>query len=588
MKNKQIIVGLIFTLFLFAGFINIPGNTENLRVFAKAYGYVKYFHPSDEAQEINWSKFASYGAKEIENCRTREQVVETLNRLFSPVAPSVRFIISKSKPDYNLKVITPNNRSACKLTFWQHQGVSTGMKMSGVYKSVRVNSGTPVGEKIFDDQPQFGTIITKNIGNDIYCQVPLVLYRNEKGTYPKADSASLRKLRVDLSRFDFDPEKLSLRTGNIINVWNVFQHFYPYFDVVDVNWDNELTKALSRCYTDKTPEDHLITLEKFTAPLKDGHIFVTCNSLAYAAPPIWWEWIENKLVITRNFKNNPDIHIGDIVTQIDGISSAKYFEEINSRISAGTKGWLNKQAERMSLLGARGSVLKVTINGKSIDIPRENNPYDSWLALKKDEKRYRQIDANIWYLNMDMIEMDTINKLMPALEKCKAIICDARGYPKGNHFFINHLMRTDDTTAAWMQIPRIVYPDREKIIGYFKANWISMMKATNPYLGNKKIIYIIDGGAISYAESCLGYIEGYKLATIVGQPTAGTNGNVNPFELPGGYTIRWTGMKVLKHNGNQHHGIGILPNVYVTKTIQGIKDGRDEFLDKAIEIAKQK
>ena len=52
-------------------------------------------------------------------------------------------------------------------------------------------------------------------------------------------------------------------------------------------------------------------------------------------------------------------------------------------------------------------------------------------------------------------------------------------------------------------------------------------------------------------------------------------------------TMPWTGMKVLKHNGSQHHGIGILPDIYVSKTIQGIKDGRDEFLEKAIEIAKK-
>ena len=84
----------------------------------------------------------------------------------------------------------------------------------------------------------------------------------------------------------------------------------------------------------------------------------------------------------------------------------------------------------------------------------------------------------------------------------------------------------------------------------------------------------------------MGYIEGYQLATIVGQPTAGTNGNVNPFSLPGRYNISWTGMKVLKHDGSQHHGIGILPDIYVEKTIQGIKDGRDEFLEKALEIAR--
>jgi C-terminal processing protease CtpA/Prc len=357
---------------------------------------------------------------------------------------------------------------------------------------------------------------------------------------------------------------------------------------VNVNWDNELTKALSRCFTDVSSKDNLITLEKFTAPLKDGHIFVNSSALKFASLPITWEWIENKLVITHSLSTNQNINVGDIVTQIDGIQPEKYFEEINSQISAGTKGWLNYRANRMSLWGERGSVMKLTINDKPIDITRSSDLYYVERAIKINEKPYRKISDSIWYLNMSLIEMDTINKLLPELAKCKAIICDARGYPKGNHEFITHLMQKDDTTSSWMQIPLFIYPDHENIAGYFKANWMTMMKAKEPYLGNKKIVYIIDGSAISYAESCLGYIEGYKLATLVGQPSAGTNGDINPFDLPGGFTISWTGMKVLKHNGSQHHGIGILPNVYVTKTIQGIKEHRDEFLDKAIEVAKQK
>jgi C-terminal processing protease CtpA/Prc len=114
-----------------------------------------------------------------------------------------------------------------------------------------------------------------------------------------------------------------------------------------------------------------------------------------------------------------------------------------------------------------------------------------------------------------------------------------------------------------------------------------MLDTAKPYLGDKQIIFITDGSAISYAESFMGYIEGYKLATIVGQPTAGTNGNINPFKLPGGYSLSWTGMKVYKHDGSQHHGIGVKPDIYVSKTIEGIKARRDEFLEKAIEMTEQ-
>lgn len=588
MKNRSVSIGLVLTIILFVGCTSNSGKVGNLSTYAKAYGYVKYFHPSDEASQIDWVKFSAYGADKIEKCKTKEQVVATLNNLFSPIAPSVRFLTSKSKPAYDLKIITPDITTGFRLTYWQHQGVGIGMMMKRGYKSVRVGSGHPIEGKIFDSQPVFGRIITKEIGDQIYCQVPLVLYRNDKNTYPQTDSLAFKQLKTEIEKFDYNQDMLSLRLGNVINIYNVFQHFYPYFDVVNVKWDNELTKALTRCFTDKSPKDYLITLEKFTAPLNDGHIFLNSSQLRSASPPIAWEWIEGKLVITHNLSSNPNINIGDIVTQIDGIQPEKYFEEINSQISAGTNGWLNYRANRRSLYGERGSVMKLTINSEPIDVVRNSVPYEMDLAFRKNGNPYRQIGDSIGYLNMSVMEMDTINKLLPALTKCKAIICDARGYPNRNHEFITHLMQMDDTTTSWMQVPQIIYPDYEDIAGYFKSNWIPMMKARKPYLGNKKIVYIIDGSTISYAESCLGYVEGYKLAILVGQPTAGTNGDINPFDLPGGYTISWTGLKVLKHNGSRHHGIGIIPDVYVTKTIQGIKEHRDEFLDKAIEVAEQK
>ena len=86
----------------------------------------------------------------------------------------------------------------------------------------------------------------------------------------------------------------------------------------------------------------------------------------------------------------------------------------------------------------------------------------------------------------------------------------------------------------------------------------------------------------------MGIIEAYHLADeIVGEPTAGTNGNVNPFVLPGGYRVIWTGMKVLKHDGSQHHLVGIQPTVPMKPTIAGIREDQDELLQKAVEIIKE-
>jgi C-terminal processing protease CtpA/Prc len=134
-------------------------------------------------------------------------------------------------------------------------------------------------------------------------------------------------------------------------------------------------------------------------------------------------------------------------------------------------------------------------------------------------------------------------------------------------------------------VPIITKPDHLNIDDYdTRGRWD--LKPIAPRL-KARIAFLTDGRAISYAESYMGIIEAYKLAEIVGEPTAGTNGNVNPVTFPGGYTVVWTGMKVLKHDGSQHHGVGIQPTVPVSRTIQGVREKRDEQLERAVSIVSQ-
>jgi C-terminal processing protease CtpA/Prc len=101
-----------------------------------------------------------------------------------------------------------------------------------------------------------------------------------------------------------------------------------------------------------------------------------------------------------------------------------------------------------------------------------------------------------------------------------------------------------------------------------------------------KKVFLTNGRAISYSETIMAIVEGYRLGEIVGGPTAGTNGNTNPFTVPGGFQINWTGMKVLKHDGSRHHGVGIVPTVPASRTRAGVADGRDEVLERALSLLK--
>ena len=71
-------------------------------------------------------------------------------------------------------------------------------------------------------------------------------------------------------------------------------------------------------------------------------------------------------------------------------------------------------------------------------------------------------------------------------------------------------------------------------------------------------------------------------AIIVGSTTAGADGDVSPFALPGGFRTAISGIGVFYPNKTPTQRIGIVPNVEVRPTIAGIRAGRDEVLEEAL------
>ncbi len=461
--------------------------------------------------------------------------------------------------------------------------------------SVHINTDFSA-KGLFELKAGFGEFISKKLGSGLACVMPIALYGSKTQTFPKAPAdahkALLDALETQLPK-ELSGDSLHVRLGDIAISWNVFQHFYPYFDVVKTDWKAALTEGLNGAYTDKTKEDFDKTLGRLVARLKDGHgrthhrkYFSTIQTM-----PLKISWVENQAIITGVYEPSLEtkLKVGDVITAVDGVDAETLFRSAMPYISAATEGWKRYRAENEFLQRPVGSPAKLTVqsaDGKTSEVtvqgvsPRD---YYSKFKSKQGATKHRILKDGIHYVNLDKIPMKEIDELMPQLQKARAIIFDMRGYPNSNHGIIAHLLKEDDTSNKWMLVPQVIYPDYEKVT-YQEHRW--GMKKKEPHL-TAKIIFITDGQAISYAESLMGFIEHYKLGIIVGQPTAGTNGNINPFNLPGNYWISWTGMRVEKHDGSQHHGVGILPHHPVKRTLKGIREGRDEFLEKALEIAEK-
>ncbi|MBK7994323.1 MAG: hypothetical protein IPK14_13155 [Blastocatellia bacterium] len=547
----------------------------NVSSFTKLFGYVRHFHPSDEAANTNWEALAVKGIKIIEDAKNNAELMEKLTTLFQPIAPTIRIFPSGQQPSLPIE-LTKTNTS--KITYWKHQGFGAETKSSNsAYKSERVQ------QALSDKTPNPNKPFIGDLGQGISCLIPVALYLDGEKTIPHTENK--QTIKEELIKYSGNDR--STRLANVILIWNIAQHFYPYFDVVKVNWEESLKKALKSAAEDKTAKEFTKTLKLMIADLQDGHGNVTHpEEQAYYSVPIVLDWIDGKLVITKVEPSLADKNLApsDVIVKIDGRSSAEVLAEKEALISSATPQWKRFRAVSSLLTGLKDteSTLEIeTRSGEKKAVTLKRTMFFYELQEQKPEK-VAEIKPGIFYLDLDRISDGDFMATLPKLEKAKGIVFDLRGYPRQiSPIVLSYLTDKPIQSARW-NIPMVSTPDHKDMLN-FNTDGRWMLEPKKPKLA-AKIAFLTDGRAISYAESYLGIVEAYKLAEIVGAPTAGTNGNINIIKLLGDYQVIWTGMKVLKHDGSQHHGVGIQPTIAVSRTIEGVAQKKDEVLEKAIEV----
>lgn len=552
---------------------------ENLRALAVVLNRVRYFHPSDEAARADWNRLAIEGVKAVEGAANAKELAMRLQQFFAPLAPGLQFMAGGKVP-----AAPPIPAEAVLAVRWSHLGL--GQSNANVYKSLREYA--PIAEwkaKGWQD-PASPEVI--HLAGGVQALIPTVCVANEaKLTLPMVTSMP-RVLPVGLPEpstgFLGTADDRATRLGDVILAWGVFQHFYPYFDVVKTNWTQELPKALRAAALDKDAHAFTHTLKRMTATLKDGHVWVSAADRDDASVPALGLVIVDGLPVIRSAEGSAKhLPLGSRILSVDGEPSGKRLERMKEEISAAGEGWMNHRLASEFLSGGTGSKLKLTYLTAT--------GFPGQATLVRDAKYWvlengrpasmlGELKAGIWYLDLDRISNKDFAEALPKLAQAKGVVFDLRGYPKLGTTFLQHLTDKPIESARWNK-PQITKPDGKDWTWDTSGRWT--LEPLAPRIQGK-VAFLTGGGAISYAESCLGIVEAYKMAEIVGEPTAGTNGNVNPFKLPGDYTISWTGMKVLKHDGSTHHGIGIQPTVPVRPTVLGLAQGRDEVLEKGIEV----
>jgi hypothetical protein len=431
--------------------------------------------------------------------------------------------------------------------------------------------GPPVVDEPFDDRPRADEVTAVELGDGLTAWVPLVLASRDGHTQPAGDPSALAALLAAPA----DPA--ADHVADLVVTWNVFAHFYPYLDVIGEDWDAVLDVALRDAADDATADDHATTLRRLVARAKDGHGWARIDGPLVGAPPIRFGWVEDRVVVLAS--DDASVHRGDVVITVDGKPAGEVAIEKASLVS-GSPQWARARGVGELAMGPIDGEVALQLDraGVSVDVKvrrgknRSPEPFD--------HPALGEIEPGVWYVDMERAEMSAIDAAMPKLAAARVVV-DMRGYPNNTSGILTHIIKKPDT-VKWMHVAHVVRPFQHGITSWEDYGWD--LQAAAPRLD--RVVFITGPRAISYAESVMGYAQ-YEGIPIVGAASAGTNGNVRTFDVPTGATIAFTGMRVTRHDGGQHHLIGVPPTIPAAPTIAGVAAGRDEVLEAAIAAVKK-
>ncbi|MFO7676507.1 MAG: hypothetical protein R6X12_09355 [bacterium] len=565
----------------------------NLRAFARLYGYARFFHPSDEASSIDWARLAVLGAARVLDCADAGSLRSTLAGLFGPVAPTVQVCGAGTGPR---APELSGDDATCLPVCWQHRGLrlpeaerfleQTYGTLS-VYSSLRTNRPMHDGGgdlPAFGDCPAPGEYVDKPLDRELACRVPLCIWSKYGETLPFADTTALERLQAALDAVELDPPgdpPPDVRLGAVVIAWTAARHFYPYFDVVPTDWDAVLTETLAAALDATDRAGFHRTLRRMAVALHDGHAGAVDLRRDDGVVRARLEFVEERVVVVAAAADT-GLRRGDVLLEVDGRPVDRLLKEEEQHVS-GSPQWRRARSLNRLLLGPKTASLSLLVERGTDTIRASAMPGDPSRPFPPDTGEcVRELEPGIWYVDLNRA-LDEINSNLRKLARARGVIFDLRGYPNRNEGVLGYLLTGEEKRGEkWMFISRTAWPDRERISGWDGFGW-EHIRPDEPHFRGRAV-FLADSSAISYAESVLGYVEGFRLGEIVGSPTAGANGNILLLPLPGAFRFSWTGMKVTRFDGSQHHLLGIRPTVPVRRTLRALREGRDEHIEKALKL----
>jgi len=541
MKKVLLIFLLVFCQTTFS--LNKITETEKLAATCKVWGFLKYYHPKVANGEANWDNQLLEKLPLIEKAQTKEEFSLILENWIDDLGPVKEIApIPESKDvkyfDKNFDLSWFNNKLFSK-------------KLSKKLKFIEENR--------FQSEEEFGPSFDA--------------FKNEK------------------NYFNLDCNDKNSKLLMLYAYWNVVEYYFPYKYLMDQKWNVTLNEILPSVVQSKTSEDFYKILRKAAAKLDDSHVefFIypsSASKKSFYYFPATGKILEDKLVVTEilgdSLAEADDIKIGTVITKINDKSIKEIIEEKRELISASNEAAFLDKVIGTILISESEKVKVEFLNDGKYETKSmtwfnyhdsHRNEYKKGAQKKKD--KFKLLDNNIGYVNMGVIKPKNIPDMIEALKSTKAIVFDMRNYPQGTFKEISDFLNPEEKKFAIYTYPYLNYPGRF----YWKEGRNAGFENKDNYKG--KAVVLLNEDSISQSEWTAMCFQTAGNTTIIGSQTAGADGNVFEFDFSGFHT-GFSGIGVYYPDGRETQRIGIIPDIAVKPTIKGIKEGKDEVLERAL------
>lgn len=544
-------IGLLFTLLLCNNLYSQPLTEQKinyLSVYGKVWGFLKYYHPKVASGKLDWDAALVNNYYSVKNLKSKEELNLKIGRLLDSVGiiPHMR---SKAL-DY------PDSLKRNLNIDW----ISDTTYLS-VYNSHRL-------KYIYENhQPVQNYYITRRarVGNPEF--------HNEKPYH------------------DIVLPSEPYRMLALFRYWNIINYYFPYLFLIDKEWDSILLDYIPRFVNISSDYEYFRRIQELSTQINDGHGMVQSTKYNYFGRlhilPLKFTTINNKTYVVDYLNDTlgmaAKIQKGDVLLKHNLFETEMIRAHHARYMPASNKTYLDYKIDQwLSLVKTDSVTLELKRNDSvfTTSIATVNNTRR--IRLKPDKKytlvNWKLLSDSVGYINMGVFDRMDINPAYAKLKNTKFLIIDSRNYP--NWVIYPLAEKLLKTRKVFMQItePDYDYPGLVK--------WINPLKAGsyyNPDYYKGTIIILVNSETMSRSEFTAMAIMQSEKVVVIGTQTAGADGDVSIIPLPGGIYSYYSGLGVYHPNGGITQRIGLVPDIEVKPTLQGLINGEDEYLNRAFE-----